>query len=213
MSPEAHAGGPYALYRYFDSAARLLYIGISGDLAMRDTSHIARSRWMQLTASSAVERHATLEEVKAAERHAIETEHPLFNRQYNDTPEARGRLVAYLAEVGRADLLPGPRNPGSPGGIGSLMATRRPLTPPPTPRGLADENDIPFFAARSCTDRGEACVRQDVPDGCFGADGHGYCVYGDKPAWIARDDGLGRPPWWPPPTFLQPDPMHRDWGD
>src|ERR1700677_2868246 len=98
--------GDYALYRYFDITHRLLYIGISGDLAVRDTSHIARSRWMQLTASSNIERYATLKEVQEAERRAIETEHPLFNRQYNDTPEARKRLVAYLAEMGRADLLP-----------------------------------------------------------------------------------------------------------
>ena len=90
--------GDYALYRYFDITHRLLYIGISGDLAVRDTSHIARSRWMQLTASSNIERYATLKEVQEAERRAIETEHPLFNRQYNDTPEARMMAWASIAE-------------------------------------------------------------------------------------------------------------------
>jgi hypothetical protein len=96
---------PYALYRYFDTRSRLLYVGISGDLANRDRSHISRSRWMQLVASSTVERLKTLEDVQAAERKAIETERPLFNRLHNDTPEARERLRAYLDEIGRLDLL------------------------------------------------------------------------------------------------------------
>lgn len=100
----------YALYRYFDDADRLLYIGISGDLAVRDTTHISRSRWMQLAARSAVERRATLAEVREAERNAVESEHPLFNVQYNDTPEAKERLRTYLDEIGRLDLLhPGTR--------------------------------------------------------------------------------------------------------
>lgn len=106
------ADDPYALYRYFDVSDRLLYIGISGDLAIRDTTHISRSRWMQFTARSTVKRHKTLEDVKAAERLAIETEHPLFNRQYNDTPEAKERLRAYLGGLGRLDLL-GPRDTSS----------------------------------------------------------------------------------------------------
>ncbi len=45
---------------------------------------------MRLTARSAVERYKTLKDVKRAEREAIQTEHPLFNVQYNDTAEARG---------------------------------------------------------------------------------------------------------------------------
>lgn len=101
----------YRLYRYFDSENRLLYIGITGDLAVRDKSHISKSKWMQLTARSTVERFGTDELVRTAERTAIETEHPLFNKQYNNTPEAKARLRAYLEEIGRLDLLgPKPSN-------------------------------------------------------------------------------------------------------
>jgi hypothetical protein len=39
------------------------------------------------------------------ERCAIEREQPLFNHVYNDSPEARQRLVAYLVEQGHLDLL------------------------------------------------------------------------------------------------------------
>ena len=96
---------PFALYRWFDAKERLLYIGKTGDLGQRTSGHIARSAWMQLAASSTIERHGSLEDVSDAEREAIEAEHPLFNKQYNNTPEARERLFAYLDEIGRLDLL------------------------------------------------------------------------------------------------------------
>ena len=96
---------PTAVYRYFDERVLPLYIGITGDLAEREQGHISASRWMELVASSTVTRYPNRYEALKAERLAIETEHPLFNRQYNDTPEARRRLRAYLEEIGRTDLL------------------------------------------------------------------------------------------------------------
>lgn len=95
----------YALYRYFDVRDSLLYIGKTGRLASRETRHIARSRWMFLAARSAIERYPDAEALQDAERKAIKAEHPLFNKQYNDTPEARERLRLYLDEIGRPDLL------------------------------------------------------------------------------------------------------------
>ena len=100
----------YRLYRYFDATDIGLYVGISGDLAVRDKSHISRSKWMEFTARSTVERHPTLEVVKRAEREAIETECPIFNKAYNSTPEAKERLRAYLEAAGRLDLLPPARS-------------------------------------------------------------------------------------------------------
>jgi hypothetical protein len=96
--------GDTALYRYRDTAGRLLYIGITYSLGGRERGHSRSSIWMQLVASSTVERRPEREDALAAEREAIETEHPLFNRQYNDTPEARARLKSYLEEIGRMDL-------------------------------------------------------------------------------------------------------------
>lgn len=96
---------PYALYRWFDIKDRLLYIGKTRRLDRRVASHIARSEWMQFVARSTVERRETSGDLSRAERVAIETEHPIFNKQYNDTPAARERLRAYLEEAGRLDLL------------------------------------------------------------------------------------------------------------
>jgi hypothetical protein len=96
----------FALYRYFDGADVLLYVGKSGDMAVRDSAHIRRSQWMQFAVRSVIERRGSAAEVGDAERTAIEAEHPVFNRQYNDTPAARERLWAYLEAVGRLDLMP-----------------------------------------------------------------------------------------------------------
>jgi hypothetical protein len=111
---------PYRLYRYFDARDILLYVGISGDLAVRDKSHISRSKWMRLTARSTVERRKTLERVKMAERIAIEAEHPIFNVAFNSTPEAKARMRAYLEAAGRLDLLHSGRK---------VPATREPAGP------------------------------------------------------------------------------------
>jgi predicted GIY-YIG superfamily endonuclease len=94
-----------ALYRYFDEDDRLLYIGITGDLAIRETGHIRASAWMMLTARSAVTRYGSWDEAADAERAAILAERPLFNRKHNDTPQAAERLEAYLAERGLSGLL------------------------------------------------------------------------------------------------------------
>ena len=95
-----------ALYRYFDDNDRLLYIGRTGDLGRRDKAHIASSLWMELTARSAIKRYRAIKELGDAEEAAIKSEHPIFNFQYNNTPEAEERLRAYLEEVGRPDLIP-----------------------------------------------------------------------------------------------------------
>ena len=102
--------GDCALYRYFDAEQVLLYVGISGELAVREQAHVDRSEWMNFAASSTIERHETPEEVRGAESEAIKAEHPIFNKHHNNTPAAKARLRAYLEQVGRLDLLqPGAR--------------------------------------------------------------------------------------------------------
>jgi hypothetical protein len=96
---------PTSLYYWYDADGRLLYVGITGNLAARQDSHAKRSSWAEFAASSVIERYPSREAAEAAEKDAIESSRPLFNRIYNDTPEARERLVAYLVERGRTDLL------------------------------------------------------------------------------------------------------------
>jgi predicted GIY-YIG superfamily endonuclease len=96
---------PTALYRWFDKEALLLYIGISDELAERVKGHIKASSWMEFAAASTIERHPTRYAALDAEEAAIKAEHPLFNHQHNDTPEARKRTVEYLIKHDRLDLL------------------------------------------------------------------------------------------------------------
>lgn len=94
-----------ALYRYYDAQDRLLYVGITDGLAVRIASHIKASSWMDFAARSTIERHPTRKAAADMEREAIEGERPLFNSVYNDHPVGRRRLVEYLIEHGRTDLL------------------------------------------------------------------------------------------------------------
>ena len=96
---------PTALYRWWDDADLLLYIGISDELAGRVKGHVKGSSWMDFAARSAIERYPSRAAALDAEEAAIKSEHPLFNHQHNNTPEAQMRLVEYLIKHGRTDLL------------------------------------------------------------------------------------------------------------
>ena len=97
-------GDSYALYRHFDAEDRLLYIGISGSLRIREGIHRSTSMWRSLLAYRTVESYETAAEVMKAERAAIVAEQPLFNVRHN-TRGTEARLRAYLEETGHADWM------------------------------------------------------------------------------------------------------------
>jgi hypothetical protein len=96
---------PVALYRWYDAAGRLLYVGITEDLTTRTASHGRKSSWSAFAVRRTVVRYPDRKSAETMERYVIRDERPLFNHVHNDTPEARQRLVAYLVEHGRMDLL------------------------------------------------------------------------------------------------------------
>jgi len=100
----ASAAESQDLYRHFDAGERLLYVGVSGRLALREKAH-KRSPWHELVAYSTTEAITGRAAVLEAEKVAIETELPLFNILHNDTPEARERLRVYLEGIGRMELM------------------------------------------------------------------------------------------------------------
>lgn len=104
-NPARESSPETALYRWWDDADLLLYVGISDELFSRVNGHAKDSSWMEFAARSAITRYPSRAEAAAAEVEAIKSEHPLFNQKHNNTPGARRRLVEYLIERDRLDLL------------------------------------------------------------------------------------------------------------
>ena len=67
------------LYRFFDDAESLLYVGITGSLEYRIGTHRSKKPWWDLVATLTVERFPSRREAEVAERIAIRDEAPVFN--------------------------------------------------------------------------------------------------------------------------------------
>ena len=80
------ADRPHALYRFFDSANRLLYVGITAALPTRLMSHNGDKPWWTSVHHITVEHFADRETVLKAETAAIKAEHPLHNITHNQRP-------------------------------------------------------------------------------------------------------------------------------
>lgn len=101
MSLEDMAADGCALYRHFDSAGMLLYVGISIAHITRMQQHRRKSPWFARIAQIRIEHFPTRESALAAERHAIETEKPFFNRK-----GGRPRLGYEVREIYNVRLEP-----------------------------------------------------------------------------------------------------------
>jgi len=71
------------LYRFFDSQGNLLYVGISNNWQARLKQHYKNSAFHDETALITFDRFSTRSQVEEAERLAIETEHPKYNKALN----------------------------------------------------------------------------------------------------------------------------------
>lgn len=79
----------HAVYRMFDRAGKLLYVGKTGHVARFDNH--ATKRWFPLVASITLEWHDTEASAALAEKRAIEAERPRYNIAGNTK---RRRLTA-----------------------------------------------------------------------------------------------------------------------
>lgn len=82
MAEETPPPGPAAaLYRFYDSGRRLLYVGITGQPRERWTRHRRNASWWTAVAYVAVEIFPAEWEALDAERAAIRSESPRFNKR------------------------------------------------------------------------------------------------------------------------------------
>jgi predicted GIY-YIG superfamily endonuclease len=77
---------PYHLYRHYNSAGELLYVGISLSSLTRLARHKSRSGWFQEIACVDLEVFDTKEEALEAEKKAIRNERPKFNIRHSPPP-------------------------------------------------------------------------------------------------------------------------------
>lgn len=70
------------LYRYFDSQGQLLYVGITRDNSKRQSQHNRDSFWFGEVASAKFEWFESRTQAHAAEKKAIQSEKPLYNKQH-----------------------------------------------------------------------------------------------------------------------------------
>lgn len=74
---------PTTLYRLFDEAGVLLYIGVAGNPGRRFEQHASGKAWWGQVAACRLAHYSSRPEALAAERQAILAEHPRFNITHN----------------------------------------------------------------------------------------------------------------------------------
>lgn len=91
---------PCDLYRFFDTADRLLYVGISKELPTRWRSHGLIKDWWPQVARATIEHYDSRGEAEEAEIKAILTEAPLYNlRNAPERQPLTAKLVAQYASL------------------------------------------------------------------------------------------------------------------
>lgn len=79
----------HALYRFYDAAGDLLYVGLTADPGTRWKTHSRQKEWWHEVTTIRVEHFPDRVSVEAAERHAIQTERPRYNSKHNGGQVAR----------------------------------------------------------------------------------------------------------------------------
>jgi predicted GIY-YIG superfamily endonuclease len=97
------------LYRLWDDADRLLYVGISKSAIHRLHEHLTEQPWAEQVAKQTIERHETRQEALAAETLAIKSEAPLYNVVHNKPlmwkQQKKTRFISPVSGVTRGDTM------------------------------------------------------------------------------------------------------------
>lgn len=109
-------GEPTGLYRFYDAANVLLYIGISRNLYARWGQHEADKTWWPLVVTRTVVMYPSRPEAEEAEGVAIRAENPVHNVAGREEPKpkpprkpAAGRPSAFYLREGPRVFAPDPR--------------------------------------------------------------------------------------------------------
>lgn len=114
--PVEVTGEPAGLYRFYDAAGRLLYVGVSRNLASRWAQHESEKSWWPAVARKTVVMYGSRREAELAEGRAIRSESPLHNlamgRKDKEAPKraARKSPSTLRQQVEAAQLARSPQN-------------------------------------------------------------------------------------------------------
>lgn len=86
----------HVVYRAFDEAGALLYVGATSDLGRRFVNHKSGASWFDELRTITVAHYPTREESLAAERDAIASEGPRYNQPAHP-PRRRANPIALTA--------------------------------------------------------------------------------------------------------------------
>ncbi|MFJ2675100.1 GIY-YIG nuclease family protein [Streptomyces sp. NPDC087525] len=103
-------GEEVALYRFFDEAEKLLYVGISKDPMHRWEEHRAKSWWSQI-ATYEVVWYASRAEARGAEKEAMRSESPTDNIHSAPGHSAHWKAALGSPEARAARKLRGSKRP------------------------------------------------------------------------------------------------------
>lgn len=123
--PNVQVDRPNSVYRYYDHAGRLIYVGITARGIQRQHEHNAFSEWWPLVARQEVEHLASRQEALDRERELIQSCRPPFNRTHNE--QWRDCRDAYLRlrkaeQAYEATRLGDPIPPGCDGTLNYLLS-------------------------------------------------------------------------------------------
>ncbi len=91
---------PTSVYRYYDGAGVLLYVGITSTGMIRNRQHNADKEWWPLVKSQRVEHYPSRPRASVRERLLIRKYRPPFNKQHNPDHIAVAAAYRVAKEVG-----------------------------------------------------------------------------------------------------------------
>ena len=92
----AYSRRPFFLYRQFDGAGALLYIGVTANPPQREQTHRSQSPWASQIYRTEYEMHPTQWVALAHEEHDIAAQAPLYNRLHSPDRDGARRRIAEL---------------------------------------------------------------------------------------------------------------------
>lgn len=94
----AQTAVPTSVYRYYDAAGILLYVGVTSRGTARNREHWSSKHWWQFVAHQEVDHLATRAEALRRERHLITSYRPPFNKQHNPDHERLQAIYQAFAD-------------------------------------------------------------------------------------------------------------------